>query len=301
VGRIGAGIPLPLQQRDVVFTSLGISVVDFRCRVHVEPDGAEEPNPTHTIALIRRGVFRRTFERESFVADPTSILFFNKNQPYRYAHPFPGGDDCTILTLETSRARELVDRHAPGDAQRPDAPFRLPYGVCSQRTARLHYELLARVRRSALISVEDALAELTDEAIRDAYRTHTRLAREESISAAARRRHHDLAEAVKLELNERLDSPPSLGELARDLGCSPFHLSRTFHRTVGMSLRRYLARLRTGMAAHALAGGAPHLAELALDLGYVDQSHFTNAFRNEWGLSPSKFWRLLGSPPKAAM
>jgi len=293
VSRIGAPRPLPSQQRDVVFKSLGVSVIDFRCRANVEAEGAEEPNPTHNIALVRRGVFQRTYQRDRFVADPTSVLFFNKNEPSRYAHPFPGGDDCTILTLDTPRALELVARHAPGDAQRPETPFRLGYGVCSARSARLHYELLARVRRGPLLAIEDLLAELTDEAIRDAYRTHARPAQIEPISAGTRRR-HDLVEAVKLELNERLDSPPSLGELARIVGCSPFHLSRTFHRTVGVSLRRYLARLRTGIAAHALAGGARGLSELALDLGYADHSHFTNAFRSEWGVPPSRFRTLLG-------
>ena len=294
VGHIGAPGPLPSQQRDVVFSSLGVSVVDFRCRAHVEPEGAEEPNPTHNIALVRRGVFQRTYQRDRFVADPTSVLFFNRNEPSRYAHPLPGGDDCTILTLETPRALELVGRHAPGDAQRPETPFRLGYGICSARSARLHYELLARVRAGPVLAIEDVLAELTDEVMRDAYRTHARAARVERISAGALRRQHDLVEAVKLQLNEHLDSLPSLGELARIVGCSPFHLSRTFHRTAGVSLRRYLARLRTGIAAHALAGGARGLSELALELGYADHSHFTNAFRSEWGIPPSRFRRLLG-------
>ena len=286
-----------MQRREVLFESLGISVVDFRCRAHVEPAGPEEPNPTHSIALVRRGVFRRSYKSDGLVADPNFVLFFNKNEPYRYAHPFPGGDDCTILTLETSRALELVARHSPRDAERPELPFRLGHGVCSPRGARLHYELLARVRRSPLLAIEDVLAELADEAVLAAYRTHEGSARDEPVSAGARRRRRDLVEAAKLKLNEQLELPPSLGEVARFLGCSPFHLSRTFHRTVGLSLRRYIARLRTGAAAHALAGGARGLTELALDLGYADHSHFTNAFRNEWGLPPSRFRALLGSRP----
>ena len=43
------------------------------------------------------------------------------------------------------------------------------------------------------------------------------------------------------------------------------------------------------MAAHRLAAGAPDLTSLALDLGYADHSHFTNAFRQEWGVPPSRF------------
>jgi len=55
-----------------------------------------------------------------------------------------------------------------------------------------------------------------------------------------------------------------------------------------LSLRAYSGRLRTVLAAERLLAGAPDLTALALDLGYADHSHFTNAFRREWGLAPSR-------------
>ena len=55
-----------------------------------------------------------------------------------------------------------------------------------------------------------------------------------------------------------------------------------------MSLRGYLGRLRARLAAERLARGAPDLTELALDLGFADHAHFTNAFRREWGVPPSR-------------
>jgi len=286
---------LSLQQRKVLFESPGTSVVDFRCQAHVEPAGPETQHRTSGIVLVRRGVFRWIRERDEFLADPTSILFFNHSEPCRFAHPVPGGDDCTIVTLDTPRALELVARHAPRDAEDPDVPFRFGYGLCSSRAAWLHSELLARTRQHLPLAIEDVLAELTDEAMRAGCRSHARPPRDESATGSARRRHRDLAEAAKLELNERLQSPPSLRELALKLSCSPFHLSRTFHRTVGISLRRYHARLRARIAAQALARGAPDLTELALELGYSDHSHFTKSFRDEWGLPPSRFRRRFES------
>lgn len=38
-----------------------------------------------------------------------------------------------------------------------------------------------------------------------------------------------------------------------------------------------------------MAEGRSNLTDLALDLGFADHSHFTNAFRREWGISPSEF------------
>ena len=273
--------------RQVLFQSLGIAVVDFRCRARVAAEGREEPNPTHSIVLVRRGVFRRTQQRESVLADPNHVLLFNAGTPYRYAHPLPGGDACTILTVETHRALELVGRHAPADAEHPERPFRRGAGLSSPRAVWLHWELLHLVvRQAGRLALEDTLAELADEAVACAYGAPVP---NRSASPAAQRRSSDLVEAVKLMISERLERPPSLAQLADVLGCSPYHLSRTFHGAAGLSLRGYVRRLRARVAAERLAAGASRLTPLALDLGYADHSHFTNSFRREWGVSPSLF------------
>ena len=272
--------------------SMGISIIDFRCRAHVEPLGPEEPNGTHSIVFIRRGVFQRTQHRETLVADPNHILFFNAAHRYRYSHPLAGGDDCTILAVATNAALDLVARHAPWDAEKPEKPFHVPRGLNSPSSARLHYELLALLHAGPpRLIIEDALAELTREAIRAAYTSHGQLQRQIRSSpsgAGVLRRHRELTEAAKLAINEKLEALPTLNQLAQDLSCSPFHLSRVFHQIAGMSLRRYVGRLRVNVAADRLSRRAADLTELALDLGFADHSHFTNAFRREWGYSPSR-------------
>jgi AraC-like DNA-binding protein len=275
--------------RRLLFESLGISVVDFRCHAHIEPLGFEEPNPTHSIVFIRRGAFGRSHEDETLIADPNHVLFFNAAQPYRYSHPIPGGDDCTILAVETTHALDLVARHAHNDA-RPETPFRRTHALSSRRAVRLHWEVLALLRQPGPnLVLQDALAELADEAVCCAYRSTGASRSGGTRSAQTWRRRQDLSEAAKLTLSERLNTPPTLAELAHSLDCSPFHLSRTFHATLGLSLREYLKRLRTRVAAERLAAGARDLTELALELGYADHSHFTNSFRHEWGVPPSLF------------
>jgi len=275
-------------RRTRLFGAAGVSLVDFRCREHGERDSPEEPNPTHSIAFVRRGVFRRRHLGRTVLADAGHVLFFNAGHPYQYSHPVPGGDDCTILTVETSAALELVARYAPRDAQDPTAPFRLGHGRLSSRLTRLHYELLAALRYGATaLAVEDVLSHFSYEAVRTAYMSHAISHR--AADSTAERRHHDLAEATKVFVNRQLHDIPSLASLARTLSCSPFHLSRVFHETEGVTLRRYAGRLRGHLAADALAKGTSNLTDLALRLGYTDHSHFTNAFRREWGCPPSQF------------
>ena len=274
--------------RRVLVESLGISVVDFRCDAHVAAaDGVEEPNPSHSIVLVRRGMFRRTRRRETVIADANHVLLFNAGEPYRYAHPLPGGDACTILTVTTPRARELVGRYAPADAEDPERPFPRDHGLSSQRAMWLHWELLHLIARQAgRLAVEDAIADLASEAVSCIYHSGVP---SRSVSASARRRRRDLVEAAKLMISRRLEMLPSLTELAGVVGCSPFHLSHAFHSIAGVSLRCYAGRLRARIAADRLAAGASSLTELALDLGYADHSHFTNSFRRVWGVSPSMF------------
>jgi AraC-like DNA-binding protein len=283
-------VPAIPHERRVLFEGLGVSVAHFLCRAPVHAAGPEEESPTHSIVLVRRGVFRRTASGETLVADANRVVFFNADQVSRFAHPVPGGDDCTVLALTTERALELVARHAPREAERPERPFLRGHGESPPRVARLHYELLALTRKDApALAVEDAVSELADEAVRAAYAPGPPDAQPASGSAAARRRRREMVEAVKLAVNDCLESPPNLGALAALAGCSPFHLSRVFSRTEGTSLRRYTLRLRARVAAHRLAASRSDLTSLALDLGYADHSHFTNSFRDEWGVPPSRF------------
>jgi AraC-like DNA-binding protein len=78
----------------------------------------------------------------------------------------------------------------------------------------------------------------------------------------------------------------SLTRLANSLGVSPFYLSHVFRVEVGTSIHQYLLRLRLAVARRRLAEGATSLSALALDLGFATHSHFTTAFRRQYGITP---------------
>src|SRR4030095_9428346 len=178
------------QTRRTVLESLGVSVVDLRCAAHVETLGPEEPHATHGIVLVRKGLFQRKHRGETLVADANHVLYFNAGEPYRYAHPLPGGDDCTILTVETGRALELIANHSPADAGDAQAPFRRGHALSGPAVSRLHYELLGLLRRRDVgrLQLEDALCERADAALAAAHREDPGRRRPSVSSAAARQR-----------------------------------------------------------------------------------------------------------------
>jgi AraC-like DNA-binding protein len=275
-------------ERTVLTEALGITVSDFRCRARVHPEGPEEHNQTHSIVLVRRGAFVRRVGRARLAADANHVLFFNPHEPYRIAHPVPGGDDCTILSLKAPVARELAAWQEPRISEASEVSFRPGQGLSSVRVARLHYELLVRLRRpSPSLDLEEVLAELVDEAARAGAGRRDDTDADTPTSRVGRRR--ELTEAIQVLLNERLDAPPSLAELARTFGGSPFHLSRIFRQTAGVGLRAYVNRLRVRAAAERLSARPRDLSAVALGLGYADHSHFAHSFRREWGIPPSEF------------
>jgi AraC-like DNA-binding protein len=98
-------------------------------------------------------------------------------------------------------------------------------------------------------------------------------------------------------LRRRLDDPPSLEEIGRAVGCSPFYLSRTFSREMGMTIPQYLRRIRIEKAAELLASGKYNVTEAALEVGYSSLSHFSQAFCQMMGCCPA-LYPLNKSEPK---
>lgn len=106
-------------------------------------------------------------------------------------------------------------------------------------------------------------------------------------------RHKRLAtervDCVKQALARDLENPPALSELGREVGCSPFYLSRIFSEQTGMTISRYLRNLRLERAAELLRGGRSNVTEAAMAVGYSSLSHFSKAFAEMFGVCPCVF------------
>ena len=79
----------------------------------------------------------------------------------------------------------------------------------------------------------------------------------------------------------------------------PVLLARAFRTYFGTSPGRYLRRLRLDWAAAELLATQRRLADIALQAGFADQSHFTRAFRRHTGLTPGQYRLALSNhrPP----
>lgn len=102
----------------------------------------------------------------------------------------------------------------------------------------------------------------------------------------------DLQSAVIHRVRKYIDSgyseKISLSELADACNLSPYHLQRTFVELTGLSPHDYLVYVRIKHSKRLLRQGLP-LADIAQDVGFVDQSHFTHSFKRVVGITPGFF------------
>lgn len=96
-------------------------------------------------------------------------------------------------------------------------------------------------------------------------------------------------EKVVALLREKLTAPPTLEEIGRVVGCSPFHLSRTFSAETGMTIPQYTRQLRMERAADLLKSGKFNVTEAALEVGYSSLSHFSHVFHETFGCCPGLY------------
>jgi AraC-like DNA-binding protein len=89
-------------------------------------------------------------------------------------------------------------------------------------------------------------------------------------------------------LADRMSSPPSLAEMAGELGLSRYQLVRAFREEVGMPPYAWLAQHRVAHAKGLLERGG-QLADVATRLGFADQAHLTRWFRRVVGVTPGAF------------
>lgn len=263
------------------------SVLESNCTSPRAPRGAEEAATSCHVALTYRGLYVMHRGREALVADPTSALFYNEGEPYSISHPVSGGDGCTVISAPPWVWADVIAGLEPAVVERPQHPFAIRRGpVCptvSLACAELRACLCGRNVDDGY--VEETLLGLMFGLARHAYASAGTSPPVARTSTAKHRR--DLVERTLLELSRRSAGPDSLSELARQVGASPFHLSRVFRAHVGHPLHRHRLELRLALAVRLLLDTSLDVARIAIDTGFSDHSHLSRCFRLEYGVSPS--------------
>lgn len=281
----------------VLYQSPLIRVRDYHCRACRGGPAAEEHSDRNDIVLLRHGAFAKHFGRRSLTADVNHAVFFSQGSTYRVSHPVDCGDRGTTFVPAPHVLHDILRELDPAGDDRSERAFPFVLGPCEASVFWRHHELVRRLQSAQADSLEPLWADVTAlqivaDVLEAAFARHSvpRKRRRNGTEAD----HADRAEAAKTYLAGRLAERLTLEEVARAVHASPFHLARIFQQQTGVPIHRYLTRLRLRASLERLADGANDLTALALELGFSSHSHFTDAFRREFGRTPSEVRRDAG-------
>lgn len=101
----------------------------------------------------------------------------------------------------------------------------------------------------------------------------------------------DVEPVLKAEhlLSRCLENPPSLAELAREVGLNKNKLNQGFRQQFGTSVFDHLRILRLERARTLLQSGESNVTEAAFNVGYKHHGNFTRAFKKHFGTPPQEF------------
>jgi len=94
-------------------------------------------------------------------------------------------------------------------------------------------------------------------------------------------------------MNARIEEDISLAELASECRLSRSYFARAFKQTTGEAPHRWLMRRRVETAKRMLLQSDLPLSEIALAVGFADQSHLTKVFSKTVGATPGAWRRGL--------
>lgn len=90
-------------------------------------------------------------------------------------------------------------------------------------------------------------------------------------------------------LTTQIENPPSVTELAQQVGLCDRTLRRGFRKLFGTSVIGYLTQQRLNQAAKLLRQDGYTIAEVANSVGYTHLGHFAAAFRKQFGVRPREW------------
>lgn len=104
------------------------------------------------------------------------------------------------------------------------------------------------------------------------------------------------AQRARDYLHAHLDRDIGLEDLAQACGVDRFRLTRAFKAAFGLAPHAYLIQLRLARARCLLSQGQTP-AEVAMALGFADQSHLGRWFRRAYRLTPADYRRRCSNLP----
>lgn len=235
------------------------------------------------------------------------VLLIRAGEQHRFI--FPEGERLAVCNIlyESRILNELFCRDNPDSRalqiinEYPDRPVFMRLG----QPLRLDDAALRRVMHTAVRIREEELAERSGSAafrilaLGEILTEIGRLVNETYPVQQSRPKSANFSLRVVLDhIHRNYCRTVTLAELAELAICTPRHLSRRFKQATGETVGEYIRRLRISKACYLLQHTQLRNNRIALDVGYQEYAAFVRAFREQLGMSPTRYRRSLSEEIK---
>ena len=229
------------------------------------------PKHRHDLAFFcftLRGGYTEVDARRTLDCEPSGLVYHPPDETHSVW--FQKGAHCLTVQLE---AQWLEDLRQQANLTARPADYR--GGLLAQLARRLYGEFRAMDDLSPLV-LEGLTLEILAEASRKAVvpSNHTPPRWLEQARGLIRER-----------FNERL----TLARVAESVSIHPVHLAREFQRYYRCTVGEDIRRQRIELACHKIANSNAPLSEIALAVGFSDQSHFARSFKRLTNMTPTEY------------
>jgi AraC-like DNA-binding protein len=248
----------------------------------IEHRFARHSHDYHVIGYVESGVQAYSYQRARHVTPAGHVFLVNPGESHTGEPAAPDG--YVYRTVYPKPA--LMQQLAADVTTRATLPFftsAVVYDIVLTRHLRRFHVAIARGASS--LSVESHLAAALAHLIRRYAGGQLRTERQQVSERAAVRTAREYIVA-------HYDADISLAKLSALVRLSPFYFARAFETDVGLPPHAYLEAVRVAKARALMLSGIS-IADVAVGVGYNDQSHFTHRFKRFMGLTPGQFLRSV--------
>jgi AraC-like DNA-binding protein len=233
---------------------------------------------TFAVGMIEQGAETFHYRRAHHVAPSGSVVTVNPGEVHTGSAFTKEGWSYRMFYPDPALFQRIASDLSGRTRAVPFFPQPVvPDGQLAQRLHRLHSVL---ENSPSLLERESALLTTFADLI-------ARHAEQPAFSTHMKPDHHAV-QRVRDYLHAHLADTVSLEQLAGLTQMSTYYLLRLFQQTTGLSPHAYLLQLRITRAKALLLAGVP-IAQVALDTGFADQSHFTRSFKRLLGVTPGQY------------
>ncbi len=224
--------------------------------------------------FVLQGVYTERYGKREVVCKPSTLTFRTSGEPHE---DLLHDADCRVFVLEIS---PLWIERLRADSLTLKGTSELCGGTLPRLCARLNREF-HKSDSAAKLAIEGLALELLAEAARQP---------STGIGAAP----PWLRQAREM-IVEHFPETLKLTQIAAEVGVHPVYLATAFRQKFRFTIGEFVRKLRIEHACAELMKGDLPLAAIALQAGFVDQSHFSKVFKLYVGTTPRKYRSMVRS------